>query len=357
MALDYHTLEVAKIEQTAEDAVCVTFLVPDGLKSEFQFKPGQHLTFNHEINGEKLRRFYSICSSPGRDELRIGARAITDGRFSGYLNSEIKVGDNLDVLIPRGRFFLKGDAKGKHILAFASGSGITPIYSILSHHLAQDAAATATLIFGNRNTKTIMLRNDINDLKDLYLNRFQVVHILSREQQDIDILNGRIDDKSIAALARDNLITPKNAAQVFICGPNDMIENVTNAMNNAGVEADHLTVEQFTAVKNAKPASKEVQENIKSGTMVSYILDGAEKNFQLNDPDNTVLDAAQNAGHELPFSCAGGMCATCRCKLVEGEVEMATNYALEPWELKAGYVLACQSRPKTKSIRLDFDAS
>lgn len=356
MALKYHPLEVIRIEPTAQDAVCITLGVSPELRDEFKFESGQHLTFQREINGEPLRRFYSICSPAGGEELRIGVRKIENGRFSGFFNSGLKPGDLLNVLKPRGRFCLDANSRGKHILALAAGSGITPVYSILHTHLARDPHATATLVFGNRNTKNIMLREDLDDLKDTFLDRFQIIHMLSRERQDMDILNGRIDQKSVAVLINAGLISPQKAVQIFICGPADMIDTAQEAIVASGVAPDIISVERFTAIDNT-PAkvSQTAKKVIAEGAKISFVLDGAEHEFEINDPNDTVLSAAEKSGFELPFSCAGGMCATCRCKLVEGEVEMAKNYALEPWEIESGFVLACQSRPKTKRIRLDFD--
>jgi ring-1,2-phenylacetyl-CoA epoxidase subunit PaaE len=374
--LEYHSLEIRSIEPTASNAVCVTFQIPDELREKFEFVPGQHLTLRHQIDDEKLRRFYSICSSKsgcslksggssksGRSsksgsEIRIGVRRLDDGRFSRFLNETAKVGDKLEVLAPRGRFNLATSSAGKHIIAFASGSGITPIYSILSNHLIGNPQSTATLVYGNRATKSIMLCEDINDLKDQFPDRFQIIHMLSREGQDIKKFSGRIDKTTINNLIGDRLIEPVNAAQIFICGPANMIDEAQQTIVDAGADSQNISVERFTAVEGkARPVSAETKKVVADGVNVSFVLDGVEKEFSIDNPDDSILIAAQKSGFELPFSCAGGMCATCRCKLVEGEVEMAVNYALEPWELEAGFVLACQSRPKTGSLRLDFDAN
>ena len=357
MALDYHQLEITKISSTARDAVCVTFGVPEGLREVFAHTAGQHLTLNHDISGEKLRRFYSICSLCDQNDLRIGVRQIEEGRFSGFLNQQAKVGNKIEVLAPRGRFVRNDDCEGKHILAFAAGSGITPIYAILQQHLSSNSNATATLIFGNRSTQSIMLREDLNDLKDTFMDRFQISHMLSREQQELEQFNGRIDEESIKGMIKTGVIVPGNAAQIFICGPSAMIDITKDTMVGAGVDAKKISIEQFTAV-DAKPdaPSKTIAENISEGAKVTFILDGTQKEFVINNPKDTVLSSAIEHGHDMPSSCRGGMCATCRCKLIKGEVEMASNFALEPWELEAGYVLACQSRPKTKTIKLDFDA-
>ena len=358
MALEFYPLKIASIEPTAVNAVCVTFHIPAELENKFEFNPGQHLTLRHEIDGEKLRRFYSICSSQSDGGIRIGVRGIAGGRFSNYLNLDAKVGDELEVLAPRGRFCLEKKAAGKPILAFGAGSGITPIYSILSNHLMGDPQSTATLVYGNQSAKSIMLRKDLNDLKDNYMERFQIIHMLSREQQDVDQFNGRVNAATIEKLANCGLIDPANAAQILICGPGDMIDSARNAVIGLGATDNAISIERFTAVENRNhKISAQTQKAVESGATISFVLDGMEKQFAIENAEDSVLEAAQKAGFELPFSCAGGMCATCRCKLVDGKVEMAVNYALEPWELEAGFVLACQSRPKTTNIRLDFDAS
>ena len=356
--MEYHRLEITSIEPTAQNAVCVEFDIPSDLTEKFNFVPGQHLTLRHEIDGENLRRFYSICSQNSKSAIRIGIRNIENGRFSGFLNHEAKIGDRLEILAPRGRFCLADQAKGKHIIAFAAGSGITPIYAILVEHLKSDENSTATLINGNRTTGSIMLRQDLGDLKDIYLHRFQIIQLLSRERQDVEQFNGRIDKKSIKNLIEGKLIYPESATQIFICGPSTMINETKESLINNGASPQAIMFERFTA-NEARPVkpSTQIIKAVASGVNVAFVLDGVERNFSITDAGDSVLNAAHKAGFELPFSCAGGMCATCRCKIVEGQVEMAVNYALEPWELEAGFVLACQSRPKTRKIRLDFDAS
>ena len=359
MALEYYQLEISAIEPTAQNAVCVTFQIPAEYRSEFDFIPGQHLTLRHQINDEKLRRFYSICTAQSGSEIRIGVRQIEDGRFSGFLNNEARVGDTIEVLAPRGHFRLAEDTAGKSIVAFAAGSGITPVYSILHNHLMQDSNSTAILVYGNQMTKSIMLCGDLNDLKDQYLDRFQIIHMLSREQQDIEQLNGRIDQKSIDKIIQSGLISLEDAHQIFVCGPANMIDEVEQTLGKHGVDPEIVSIERFTAIGSDAPVKidEKTKKVVEDGVKVSFVQDGIEKEFTFKDASDTVLSAAEKSGFELPFSCAGGMCATCRCKLVEGEVEMDVNYALEPWELEAGFVLACQSRPKSRKLRLDFDAT
>jgi ring-1,2-phenylacetyl-CoA epoxidase subunit PaaE len=359
LALEYHELKITSIEPTAQNAVCVTFQVPAEHRTKFEFIPGQHLTLRHRIKDEKLRRFYSICTPQAGSEIRIGVRQIEDGRFSEFLNKEARVGDKIEVLAPRGHFRLAADTAGKHIIAFAAGSGVTPVYSILHNHLMRDPHSTAVLVYGNQMTKSIMLCSDLNDLKDQYLDRFQMIHLLSREQQDIEQLNGRIDQKSITKIIESGLVNPKDASQIFVCGPANMIDEVELTLSEHGVDPDLVSIERFTALGSDAPVKVDQQTKkvVEDGVKVSFVQDGIEKEFSFSDPNDTVLSAAEKAGFELPFSCAGGMCATCRCKLVEGEVQMDVNYALEPWELEAGFVLACQSRPKSRQLRLDFDAT
>ncbi len=358
MALEFFPLTIAAIEPTAGDAVVIEFNIPQEHKSKFDFLPGQHLTLRHYFHDEPLRRFYSICSLPDEGNIRIGVRKIDQGRVSGFFNSDAKIGDVVSALPPRGRFNLAANMQGKHLVALVAGSGITPIYPILAEHLNSDPNSTATLIFGNRNTNSMMLRQQLNNLKDSFVDRFQLINILSQEQQEFGLLNGRIDQEKIAQISKYNLVDFANSGQVLLCGPSNMIDVTQNALVEIGVDPETISFERFTALE--KPVSNDEKPGYdaqKKGAKVSYILDGVHKEFQISNEGDNVLEAAQKQGLELPFSCAGGMCATCRCKLVEGEVEMAVNYSLEPWELEAGYVLACQSRPKTSSIKLDFDES
>ena len=359
MAPRFHELKVSSIARETPEAVAVGFDVPDALKETFSFRPGQYLTLAADIDGQEARRSYSICSAPGEATLRVGVKRVADGRFSSFVNERLAVGDVIRVMPPEGRFTSLAGERHDYIL-IAAGSGITPMLSIAKTVLAHEKDSTITLIYGNRTTDTIMFREELEDLKDRHMRRFSVVHLLSREAQDVDLLNGRIDGERIAELARRGLIDPKAADGVFLCGPGEMIDDVSSALAGLGVEEDRIRFERFTAAGDApkpKPRSAQAQKAVEEGIRIEVLLDGVRRSFPMNEADATVLDAAHRAGLEIPYSCAGGMCCTCRCRVTEGEAEMAVNYSLQPWEVEAGFTLACQTRPTSGKLVLDFDAT
>ncbi len=355
----FHELKVAEIERQTPDAVAIAFEVPEDCAKEFAFTPGQYLTLSTDIDGQEARRSYSICSAPGDPHLRVGVKKVADGRFSTFVNEELSVGDTIRVMPPQGRFTaLKGERHD--YLLFAAGSGITPMLSIARTVLSHEKDSTITLVYGNRSTETIMFLEELNDLKDRYLERFTLVHLLSREAQDVELLNGRIDAAKVRALAAGGLIEPLQADGVFLCGPGEMIDAVSGVLGEMGVERDHIRFERFTPSGDApmpRKASKAARAAVEEGVAIEVVLDGVRRSFAMRDADGTVLDAAHKAGIELPYSCAGGMCCTCRCRVVEGASEMAVNFSLEPWEVEAGFTLACQTRPTAKKLVLDFDAA
>lgn len=359
MAPRFHELKVAEIVRDTREAVAVGFSVPPDLEAAFAFRPGQYLTLAARIDGEEARRSYSICSVPGDPHLRVGVKRVADGRFSRYVNERLQVGETLRVMTPEGRFTaLVG---GRHdCLLVAAGSGITPMLSIARTVLGHEPESTVTLLYGNRSTDTIMFLEELEDLKDRYLGRFSLIHLLSREVQDVDILNGRIDGGRVALLAECGLIDPAGADGVFLCGPGAMIDEVSAALRQMGVAEDRIRFERFTPSGEApapRSPSAAVEEVVAEGVPVEVVLDGTRRAFTVTSPEQTVLDAAHAAGIELPYSCAGGMCCTCRCRVVEGETEMAVNFSLQPWEIEAGFTLACQSRPLSSKLVLDFDAA
>ena len=359
MAPRFHDLKVVGIERQTSDAVAIAFEVPADQAETFAFAPGQYLTLATDIDGQEARRSYSICSTPGEPFLRVGVKKVADGRFSTFVNDALSVGDTIRVMPPQGRFTaLKGERHD--YLLFAAGSGITPMLSIARTVLAHEKDSTITLVYGNRSTETIMFLEELNDLKDRYLGRFTLIHLLSREAQDVDLLNGRIDADRVTALADGGLIEPVEADGVFLCGPGEMIDEVSATLATMGVARDRIRFERFTPSGEApmpRKASKAVREAVEEGVAIEVVLDGVRRSFAMQDADGTVLDAAHRAGIELPYSCAGGMCCTCRCRVVEGACEMAVNFSLEPWEVEAGFTLACQTRPTAKKLVLDFDAA
>jgi ring-1,2-phenylacetyl-CoA epoxidase subunit PaaE len=354
----FHELTVAEISTETPEAVAVSFDIPPELRERFRFRPGQYLTLAAEIEGEEMRRSYSICSAPGDPHLRVGVKRLADGRFSRFVHERLSVGDRLRVMPPDGRFTALVGGRHDYIL-IAAGSGITPMLSIAKTVLAHEPESTITLVYGNRTSGTIMFHEEIEDLKDRYLGRFTLLHLLSRERQDSEILNGRIDGARIRLLAERGLIEPSEADGVFLCGPGEMIDDVSAALLDLGVPADKIRSERFTPAEGApaprtpSPAAIKAAE---TGVAVEVVLDGVRRGFAMADSDQMVLDAARRAGIDLPYSCAGGMCCTCRCRVVEGKAEMAVNFSLEKWETEAGFTLACQSRPLTPKLVLDFDA-
>jgi ring-1,2-phenylacetyl-CoA epoxidase subunit PaaE len=359
MAPKFHTLRVSKIEELTPDARAVTFKIDENLRDAYQFTPGQYLTLRTTIDGEDVRRSYSISSALGANDLTVGIRHVEGGKFSSHVMHNLKAGDTLEVMTPDGRFTAKTGSY-KDALLIAAGSGITPMMSIAQSLLEGDDEAKVTLVYGNRETGSIMFREQLEFLKDRYLDRFTLIHILSREDQDVPILNGRIDADKIKALNNTSAIDLKGADGIFICGPGEMIEVVRATCEELGVESAKIHFELFTPADGQTPRkapTKEMREAAEQGVAVEIILDGTKRSFKLTDADETVLEAANKHGLELPFSCKGGMCCTCRCKVAKGSAEMAVNYSLEPWEIEAGFTLACQARPTSETLTLDFDES
>jgi ring-1,2-phenylacetyl-CoA epoxidase subunit PaaE len=361
MAPRFHQLTIAEIDRQTPEAVALGFAVPDELREVFSFRPGQYLTLAAEIDGEEIRRSYSICSMPGEPVVRVGVKKVADGRFSRFVNDRLGIGDTVRVMPPEGRFTPRlGGGSRQDYLLIASGSGITPMLSIASTVLGHEPKSTIALIYGNRSTDAIMFREELEDLKDRHLGRFTLVHVLSREKQDVELLNGRIDGARIAMMTERGLIDPTSADGVFLCGPGEMIDDVAATLKALGVGEEKIRFERFTPAGDVAPKkapSEAARQAAAQGVDIEIVLDGVRRNFPMAEADQSVLDAAHAAGIELPYSCAGGMCCTCRCRVVEGSAEMAVNYSLEKWEIEAGFTLACQSRPTSGKLVLDFDAT
>ncbi|WP_158965148.1 2Fe-2S iron-sulfur cluster-binding protein [Chachezhania sediminis] len=348
----FHDLKVAAVRQETPDSVAISFEVPAGKAEAFAYQPGQYLTLRAEVEGADIRRSYSIASAPG-ETLTVGVKRVDGGAFSTFAQA-LKAGDTVAVMPPEGRFTCKGEAE---VVLIASGSGITPMMAIAADVLAR--GGRATLVYGNRNAGSIMFREGLDALKDRYMDRFTLIHILSREAQDVPLMNGRVTGEKVLQLAKAGAVDLDAAEAVFLCGPGGMIDDVSMALTEAGVPQDKVRFERFYTEEDAvrAPRSAAAEAAASAGVSVEVILDGTRKSFNVQETDDTVLDAAERQGLELPFSCRGGMCCTCRCKVSEGKGEMALNYSLEPWELEAGFVLACQTRPLTEKLVLDFDAA
>lgn len=349
----FHPLRVVDVRRETADTVSVAFEVPPELTSAYTFAPGQHLTFRVPgPDGDEVRRSYSISSGVDDGELRVAVKNLPGGVFGVYANERLQVGDVLDVMTPVGRFTTALDpANEKRYLGIAAGSGITPVISLIRSALAREPQSTFTLVYGNRGPTTVIFREELEDLKDRYLQRLQTIHVFSREQQQTPLLNGRIDADKLRALAATLLDVPAYD-EVFICGPEEMTMTTRDTLVELGADAAHVHLELFGSHAPAAPRPHHATADRRALTV---ILHGIKTEVDMH-PDDTVLEAGQVAGLDLPYSCKGGVCATCRAKLLEGSVEMERNYALEPWETEAGFVLTCQSHPTSEHVVVDYDA-
>lgn len=348
----FHDLTIREVHRETPDAVAISFDVPQAATEAFHWVPGQYLTLRANVDGQDIRRSYSIASLPGKP-LTVGIKHVEGGAFSGFAQG-LKAGDHMQVMAPEGRFVAKGEAR---MVLVAAGSGVTPMVAMAADALAR--GAEVTLIYGNRNTGSIMFREALDGLKDRYVDRFTLIHILSREPQDVALLNGRITGEKVAALARAGAVDLAGADGVFLCGPGDMIDDVAAMLQEQGIPQERIHFERFFQAGDVPraPRSAAAEAAAAHGVTVEVVLDGTRRQFTVEAGDDNVVDAAERQGLELPYSCKGGMCCTCRCKVTEGSAEMAVNYSLEPWELEAGFTLACQARPTSDRLVLDFDAA
>jgi len=371
--LRFHSLRIAQVQMQAEDAVALALEVPAELAAEYRGAPGQHIVLRVALAGEEVRRTYSLVSAPGEPLLRIVARVHPEGRLSRHLAHQVRPGDRLDVLPPNGSFTPRSAAGRGTCVAFAAGCGITPVVAVARSWLESGPAGRVILFYGNRNMARAMCLEELLALKDRYLDRLALHFVMSREPQEVEIYNGRLDGEHIGQLAR-SFLTPAEVAEYFICGPGEMIESASAALRALGVPSDRIRAEHFTvataaaqtpaATAAAGAAGPLTVERPAGGTdpaaasqlaEVTIIMDGRRRSFSMPMNAESVLEGAAKAGLELPFSCRAGVCSTCRTKVVRGEVAMNQNYALEDWELEQGYVLACQSKVKTPVLELDYD--
>ncbi|MEZ6878584.1 1,2-phenylacetyl-CoA epoxidase subunit PaaE [Enterobacter sp. KBR-315C3_2022] len=349
----FHSLTVAKVEPETRDAVTITFAVPQDLQEAYRFRPGQHLTLKATLEGDELRRCYSICRSAAPGEISVAVKAIEGGRFSRYARESIAQGMALEVMVPQGQFGYQPQAEREgRYLAIAAGSGITPMVAILSATLATEPHSQFTLIYGNRSSQSMMFRRALADLKDKYPQRLQLVSIFSQETLDSDLLHGRIDGEKLRALAK-TLIDFRQYDEAFICGPAAMMDEAEAALKALGMAEKSIHLERFNTPGTLVKRAVNVQAE---GQKVTVRQDGRDREITLTADDESILDAALRQGADLPYACKGGVCATCKCKVLRGRVDMATNYSLEPDELAAGYVLSCQALPLTADVVVDFDA-
>jgi ring-1,2-phenylacetyl-CoA epoxidase subunit PaaE len=352
----FYPLAIDTVRRETRDAVAVTFRVPSDLSDTFRYQQGQHITLRTKMDGEDVRRSYSICSGAQDNRLRIAIKRVAGGRFSNWANEHLAPGQMIEVMPPVGHFNVPlAPANRKHYVAFAAGSGITPILSLVKTTLAAEPQSEFTLFYGNRASSTVMFKEELEDLKDSYLGRFNLVFILSREQQDIDLFNGRITREKCDALFR-HWVDLADVDAVFICGPAGMMDEVQTALAQRGFDKSRVKVEIFATSLPRKGAVQHAHPVVGANECeVTVIQDGRRRTFGLEKNSDPILEAALKQGIELPYACKGGICATCRAKLVEGEVDMDSSFALEDYEVARGFVLSCQSYPVTDKVTLDFD--
>ena len=362
-ALRFHDLSVARVTSEAAGAVAITLAVPAELRAQFDFQPGQFLTVRADIGGADVRRSYSISSARSqlkRGELELGIRPVEGGVFSNWAASQLKVGDTLRVMPPDGRFTVQKQ-RAIHRVGFAAGSGITPILSILATTLEEQPESKFTLVYGNRRMDSVMFNEALQDLKDRFPSRLTLIHVLSRQAQEVPLLEGRIDADKVRAII-DAFLPVGSMDEVFICGPEAMIEETENTLLGAGVKADRIHTERFTSpTLEALPADQKAKAVLghkatRDGgeVQLTVVLDGKPYEMPMNKNEK-ILDIALAMGLDLPYSCKGGVCCTCRCKVVEGSTEMEKNFTLEKPEVDAGFVLSCQAKPTSGKVVVSFD--
>ena len=356
MAVHFHRLKIKDIKKETADCVSISFDIPETLTALFEFKEGQNITIKGNIDGEEIRRSYSLCTAPHENELRVAVKKVAGGSFSQFANDVLKPGDMLEVLPPTGKFNAKlHAAKNGNYLAIAAGSGITPILSIIKHTLRSQPNSSFTLIYGNRDRNSIIFFDELEGLKNKYIERFNFINILSRERTDTEIFYGRINEQKLIAL--EKLVPYKNFDEIYLCGPEEMIFTANDYFQQQGIEKEKIHFELFTTPGQKKSTTNIQQAAVSTGpkSNITIRLDGRSFDFDLGFNSSSILDAALQQGADLPYACKGGVCATCRAKLLEGEVDMEVNYALEKEELEQGFILTCQSHPRTEKVVVDFD--
>ena len=354
---DFYQIKVADIYKETKDTSVVTLEIPKDIQDDFKFHQGQHLTFKKNINGEDVRRSYSLCTSPLDNKWQVAIKQVPGGLFSTYANTKMKRGESVDVMQPTGNFYVDLDpSASKNYIAFAAGSGITPILSIIKTHLKAEPKSTFKLFFLNKTAKSIIFKEEIEQLKNKYFQRFHVFYFLTQEQRDIEFLNGRFTQEKLNILT-NTFIDIEDTAHCFICGPKDMIFLISEELQKAGLSKDKIHYELFfsgdSEVENNR--ASEAIENKVEGTEVTIIDGGKEFHFIMDNDSDNILDGALASGADLPFACKGGVCSTCKCKVIEGTVEMKVNYALEQDELDKNVVLSCQAVPTSEKVKVDFD--
>ena len=348
-----HSLPVKHIERATPKSIIVTLGIDDELKSLFQFRAGQYVTIQHECDGESLRRSYSICVPEGSENLKIGVKEVDGGAFSAFANQKLQVGDMLNVLPPSGNFTLPLDDESSHMLGVAAGSGITPVISHVETFLAKDSNSKVTLIYGNKTPASIMFRERIEDLKNTFLERLTVVHVLSSTQQEIELFSGRITSEKLEGILKIWGAGHKIDC-AFLCGPEMLVRDIKSKLEVMGVNKQKIFYELFTATKRKNQNLVKTIKPTVNKTTATVILDGVAHKVSMNS-NQSLLDAARQSNLDAPYSCLGGICSSCRCKIVEGSGEMEVNHSLEDYEVQAGFALSCQLRPTSEKITITYD--
>lgn len=357
MSVGFHALEIAEVQRETDDAISLRFALPDSLRETFRFAPGQHLTLRTEIDGEEVRRNYSLCVAPHEDALRVAIKRIAGGAFSTWANSSLHGGDVLDVMPPHGSFtWAFSPERAATYVGFAGGSGITPILSLLKAALTIEPESEFVLLYGNRASNSIMFLEELSALKNRFIDRLQIYHFLEEEEEEVELFNGRLDSAKIADVLQ-SLVNPAVIDAAFICGPGPMMDAAEAGLIAAGVAPENILIERFTVgdLSAAQLAAARALEQRAAGLKVQVTLDGRKRSLTFDADKGSILENARAAGLPAPFACKAGVCATCRAKLVSGEVAMKANYGLSAQDVAQGYVLTCQAVPLTEDVVLDYD--
>ena len=349
----FYPLVVKEVRRETKDAVSVAFELNDEQRSVFRYTPGQYLTFRAAINGEEVRRSYSICAAPHEGELRVAIKEIEGGKFSTYANRTLKAGDTLESMAPAGNFAWKHEGSTAHVVGWAAGSGITPISAIAKSVLNSDNESTFTLFYGNKNSNSIIFKNEMEDLKNAYVDRFEVHHVLSREDQGSDYTSGRLDADKVKGY-NGKFFDVATTTGHFLCGPLGMIEGVSVVLESLGTAKSTIHFELFNTAGATAEAIAKSSSKASANAKVTVVLDGEETHFEMG-PKDYVIDAALDAGADVPYACKGAVCCTCRAKVLKGTAEMVMNYALVDDEVKDGYVLTCQPHATSDELVISFD--
>jgi len=359
--IHFYPLSIKSVHPETDTAVCVTFDVPDEYKDKFKFIQGQFLTLKADIEGQEVRRSYSICSGINDGHMRVGIKRVKHGLFSNYANDSFKAGDTVEVMPPQGNFYSQLNGKAKNYMCIAVGSGITPMISIIKTVLQEEPESRVTLIYGNRRSTSVMFKDELGFIKNRYLNRFQWINIMDEEDQGADLLNGRIDNQKGAALHASKLIDILRTDEAFICGPEAMMSEVSRGFRASGLSDDQIHYELFAnSSEDSEKIIQKAQQRIETygeekTSKVTVIADGRSIAFELATVGENILDAGMHNGIELPYSCKAGVCSTCKCKLVKGKVDMDISHGLEDHEIESGYILSCQAHPISDEVVVDFD--